>query len=103
MTELFGCALFWSHPEWYIAARLEYHMLLITQLNKSLMRSKVTNFLIDICWIRILLCSEISTFHIFYSQRVFSPSIIPTGMIKQKYEINTGMKILKDVGIVLKL
>ena len=70
--------------------------------NKLLMRAKVTNFPIDICWLHLSLCSTIPTVNLCYIQHVFYSSIMSARMIKHKDEINTVMKRLKDYGASIK-
>ena len=67
------------------------------------MHARVNNFMIDFFWLHLLLCSAIYTVNIDYIKPFFYSSNMPTGMIKYKYEINTRMRSLKDVGTVLKL
>ena len=47
-NQTFFYVLLWIHPEWSIDAILECHMMIILYINIFLMRSRVTNFLIDI-------------------------------------------------------
>ena len=67
------------------------------------MPSKAPNLLLDLCREHLLLCSAISTVHLHEIQLVFYSSITTEGMIKNKDDINTGMKILKDLGAFIKL
>ena len=82
---------------------LEINILIISYLNKFLMWSKVTNFLVYIFGVCLQFCPSVSTVHTRYIQPILSSSVITSGMTKQKYEINTGMKILNDICAVLKL